>query len=440
MSSGSLSQEEINALLASDSSGSDDTKDPQGSAAGSGKDREKPSKKGSQKAQGQGEAAKGGGGSEEPSPSEQTGESKGGRELTDVEKDALGEIANISMGTAATTLSQLLGKKVEITTPKVDLATIKEIVESYPVPHVLIDVEYKRELGGSNMLILSRTDGSIIVDLMMGGTGMNPTDQLNDIQISGISEAMNQMMGSAATSMSTVFDSVVDISTPVVHVGDSIESDIEFINTHLNYGETVIRVSFRMVVEGIIDSVLLQLIPFDNADKMMEKLFEKKGEPQALSSAQGSGQTPAPGPSQLPPQASPQVSPQAVSQPAAYGSPPPQTQPSSPAAAMPTMVQSAEFAQLTPGTMPIIPNNLDLIYDVPLQVSVELGRTRKTIREILDLGSGSVVELDRLAGESVDMAVNGKLIAKCEVVVVNEMFGIKITEIVTPNERFQAFS
>jgi flagellar motor switch protein FliN/FliY len=249
--------------------------------------------------------------------------------------------------------------------------------------------------------------------------------------------------------MSTVFASVVDISTPLVHVGEDIESDIDFINRHLNYRDPTIRVSFRMVVEGIIDSVLLQLIPLDNAEKMMEKLFQNRESqggraPQALPSS-GAGpepaSTPEPTSASIPestPAASqgpPQVASPPVPQAAAAGYP--QAQPS---AVLPTMVQSAEFSQLTPGTMPIIPNNLDLIYDVPLQVSVELGRTRKTIREILDLGSGSVVELDRLAGEAVDMAVNGKLIAKCEVVVVNEMFGIKITEIVTPNERFQAFS
>lgn len=366
--------------------------------------------------------------------------------ISDMEKDAMGEIANISMGTAATTLSQLVGRRVEITTPKVDLTTAKKIFEDYPVPHVLIDVKYKKGIEGSNMLVLSREDGSIIVDMMMGGSGKNPTAELSEMQISGISEAMNQMMGSAATSMSTMFSSVVDITPPRVIVSEA-GDEASLLLANLN-GEPLVRISFRMAIEGILDSVLLQVLPVSVAKGMAAKL---------MGEMMGANQQPAPSQKmekdplyQAPP-------PLYQTAPSLYQAPPPLYQTPSPPpdtlwqASMdlssnynnkgqPTIVQPAQFAPISPGGTPALPNNLGLIFDVPLQVSVELGKASKTIKEILELGPGSVVELDRLAGEPVDMIVNGKLIAKCEVVVINETFGIRITEIVNPQDRVDTFN
>lgn len=345
-------------------------------------------------------------------------------EISSLERDALGEIANISMGTAATTLSQLVGRKVEITTPQVDLTTPRAVLEEYPVPYVLIAVSYKKGITGSNMLILSRTDGSIIVDLMMGGLGQSPYDDLTDLQVSGISEAMNQMMGSAATSMSTMFNSTVDITPPNVIITREGE-DNAFLRTDVDPDEQVVKISFRMTIEGILDSILLQVVPLDVAKDMTNRLLnkpntEQKAEPRA------------------------EQRPKAVAAPEhkyqAPMSPPPEIAWQQPMDTMPqstTFVQPAQFSQLVSGSNPIIPNNLDLIFDVPLQVSVELGKASKTIKDILDLGPGSVVELDRIAGEPVDMIVNGKLIAKCEVVVINETFGIRITEIINQAQRIE---
>jgi len=342
--------------------------------------------------------------------------------ISAIEKDALGEIANISMGTAATTLSQLVGKRVEITTPKVDITTVRKIVEDYPVPFLLVDVRYKRGIEGTNMLVLSREDGSVIVDLMMGGPGTSRTNNLSDIQISGISEAMNQMMGSAATSMSTIFSSVVDITPPRVIQSDNVE-DSELFEILSSMDEPLVRISFRMVIEGVLDSILLQVMPMDVAKRMAENLLGQMGYKKSGNETAASQEPPKtpeiPKPEVKPKKAAPITVPAAQAQ---------SWEPS------PTFVQPAQFAPLTPTAKPQIPNNLELIYDVPLQVSVELGKASKTIREILDLGPGSVIELDRLAGEPVDMIVNGKLIAKCEVVVINETFGIRITEIVNQSD------
>jgi len=361
--------------------------------------------------------------------------------LDDMEKDTLGEIANISMGTAATTLSQLLGKKVEITTPKVDLTTSEEIQKDYPIPSVICDVKYKAGIEGSNLLILSQKDGSVIVDLMMGGDGKNPTPELSELQISGISEAMNQMMGSAATSMSTMFNSMVDITPPNLVLTD-METGKEVIEDFLSPDEPLVRISFKMVVEDVIDSILIQVIPLSVAKGMVNKLM---GVMSGAASAAPAAQAVAPeqptitsyqATQSFPPPAydAAPYSTTAANYPPPYGAEQSNTQ-----HRMQTPVQPAQFAPLQPGQpMMVQPDNLNLILDVPLQISVELGRAKKTIKEILEMGPGSVIELDRLAGESVDMIVNGKLIAKCEVVVINETFGIRITDIVHPLERMNS--
>ena len=358
--------------------------------------------------------------------------------MTDIEKDAIGEIANISMGTAATTLSQLVGRRVQITTPRVDLTTARQIFKEYPVPHILINVRYRRGIDGSNILVLSREDGSVIVDLMMGGTGTNPTTDLSEIQISGISEAMNQMMGSAATSMSTMFSSVIDITPPKIYVTEN-EDEVILVQQNLETDEVLVRISFRLVIEDIIDSVMLQVLPLRVAREMAEKLMQQmsgKKEPQSSTSPQTS--------------ASPQE--RTLDQPERprYQAPPPPPEASweppmdipipMPAKARTNFVQQAQFTPILAGGTTALPNNLGLIFDVPLQVSVELGKSTKTIKEILELGPGSVIELDRLAGEPVDMIVNGKLIAKCEVVVINETFGIRITEITSPTDRISTLN
>ncbi|MDR3541375.1 MAG: flagellar motor switch phosphatase FliY [Desulfosporosinus sp.] len=364
--------------------------------------------------------------------------------LDEIEKDTLGEIANISMGTAATTLSQLLGKKVDITTPKVDLTNSEQIRKDYPIPSVICDVKYKAGIEGSNLLILSQRDGSVIVDLMMGGDGKNPSLDLSELQISGISEAMNQMMGSAATSMSTMFKTKVDITPPDLVLND-LSTGQDIIQEFLSPEEPLVRISFRMVVEDVIDSILVQVIPLSVAKRMVSKLMGVMGggsEGASVAQAAPSFQSPqTPPPQSMSYQTTPPSPPTAYDTPSyttPTGYPPYGAAPGNTRAKMQMPVQPAQFAPLQLGHPLTQPDNLNLILDVPLQISVELGRTKKTIREILEMGPGSIIELDRLAGESVDMIVNGKLIAKCEVVVINETFGIRVTDIINPVERMNS--
>ncbi|HWR43157.1 flagellar motor switch phosphatase FliY [Sporomusa sp.] len=342
--------------------------------------------------------------------------SPAGSDLSDIEKDALGEIGNISMGTAATTLSVLLGRRVSITTPKVSISNLNEIKRQYPLPYLVIEVGYTHGLLGTNILAMREQDALIIADLMMGGDGTNPPSELNELYMSAVSESMNQMMGSTATSISTIFKKKVDIAPPKVNLLDfALNPDVTNI---ISGDDALVRVSFRMEVEDLIDSELMQIMPLNVAKEMVENL---------MSAVQPAASPP-------PPPASPSPKPVAVApQPAsAYAQPAPQPkqQPVQNVA-----VQPVQFAPLKPAGIPGTDANIGLIMDVPLQITVELGRTRKLIRDILELTPGSVVELDKLAGEPVDILVNGKLIAKGEVVVIDENFGVRITDIVSPLER-----
>ena len=372
--------------------------------------------------------------------------------LSDMEKDALGEIGNISMGSAATTLSVLLGHKVNITTPDVNLDTMSTIQNQYPMPYLIVEVGYVIGINGNNILAIQASDASIIADLMMGGDGLNPQEELNEIHMSAVGEAMNQMMGTVATSLSTMFNKKIDISPPKVNL---IDLGAEEKVTELVQGDDpVAKISFRMEVEGLIDSEIMQILPLDVAKEMVSFLMGGGAQPEpepvaapapAPAPAAAPAPAPAPAPAAAPAAPAPAPAPAPQAPPPQYAAPP-MAQPvyAAPGYAQtnvvaPSMpVQAAQFAPLTNEPVEVNASNISLIKDVPLQVTVELGRTKKSIREILEFSTGSIIELDKLAGEPVDIHVNGQLTAKGEVVVIDENFGVRITEIVSPLERVRA--
>jgi flagellar motor switch protein FliN len=344
--------------------------------------------------------------------------------LSASEKDALGEIGNISMGSAATTLSILLGRRVAITIPQTSTTSIAELRNQYPLPYLVIEVAYATGLKGANLLVIKETDACIIADLMMGGDGLNPPDHLNEMYLSAVGEAMNQMMGSTATSMSTIFNKKVDITPPKVNVFNF--SDVNTLGSLGDANESIVRVSFRMEVEGLIDSEIMQILSVEVAQDMVQNLLNAM---HTNEQAAATAQAPAPQRNNAP-----VPKPGAAAAPG-YAQSPPQSRPIS----QNVTVQPVQFAPLSPGFSTQHETNIDFIADVPLQITVELGRTRKLIRDILELVPGSVVELDKLAGEPVDILVNGKLIAKGEVVVIDENFGVRVTDIVHPAERLKSF-
>ncbi len=360
-----------------------------------------------------------------------------GQKLTDAEKDAIGEISNISMGTAATTLFSLVNQRVNITTPVVEYATWKDIVNSYDKPCVFIQIYYEDGLDGNNILILREKDVKIITDLMMGGDGTNVTGELSELHLSAISEAMNQMMGSAATSISSMLEKRVNISPPSATIVDLYENitaeDIaEFLKT------SFVRVSFHMEIGNLVDSVLMQLYPFDFARDLYQQFIQASSmETDVPTSPPVQERAPQPAPKAIgTPMENQQPGPVPMMQPMQGYNPYMMNQ--GMPAAMPYMmppvqdvnVQPAQFAPFTPMLGGVVqPENIDLLMDVPLEVTVELGRTSKSIKEILDFAPGTIIELNRLAGEPIDVLVNGKFVAKGEVVVMEEAFGIRVTEI-----------
>ena len=371
-----------------------------------------------------------GGGNSSAAPAE-----AGGELLTEAERDAVGEIANINMGTAATTLSTLLNNKVTITTPRVSYVTVDELSQQYDRPCVFIHISYIEGIDGNNILILKESDVKVITDLMMGGDGSNIEGELSELHLSAISEAMNQMMGSAATSLSSMLERKVDISPPLASLVDLNDTIDDTKITNILEG-TIIQVAFDMKIGDLVDSQIMQLYPCDFAKELYNKFIG------------GADNAPASQPEPVPAPAAPQGQPamqQPYMDPSMMQGQPMMQQPymdpsmmqGQPMMQQPMMmpaqgmnIQPAQFQQFNVGYSPLMQEeNIGLIMDVPLEVTVELGRTNKSIKEILDFAPGTIIELDKLAGEPVDVLVNGKFVAKGEVVVIEESFGIRLVEI-----------
>ncbi len=356
--------------------------------------------------------------------------------LSPEEGDALGEIANISMGTAATTLSVLVNNRVEITTPQISYVTVDDLKERNEAPCVFIYISYRTGLEGKNVLILKEDDVKVITDLMMGGDGTNTETELTELHLSAICEAMNQMMGSAATSMSSMINEMVDISPPTSTRVDFSAAGMENVLEDM-YGQMFASVSFKMTIGDLVDSEIMQLYPIEFA-RLIYTRFRSTMESGLEETVSAPEPQPAPAPAPVSePVPMPEVAPapqptmQQMSQQPMMGMP----QQAMPMYAMPPQdlnIQPAQFQNFVPmqSLDGIAPENIDLIMDVPLEVTVELGRTSKSIKEILDFSPGTIIELDKLAGEPIDVLVNGKFVAKGEVVVIEESFGIRVTEII----------
>ncbi len=360
--------------------------------------------------------------------------------LSDIEKDAIGEVANISMGTSATTLFSLVNRKVNITTPVVTLATWDTLIDDYEKPCVFIQIKYTEGLDGSNILILKEQDVKIITDLMMGGDGTNIEGELGELHLSAISEAMNQMMGSSATSLSSMLGKMIDISPPQA----SLINLNEFKNAEDIAGfltDTFVKIAFRMQIGDLVDSTILQLYPIEFARSLYETFITQQMGGVAEEPVKEEAPAPAPAPEPAPiPMPTPEPQPQPQPMPMqpdmnAYQQMPQMGMPMYQQPMMPQMapvnVQPAQFQTFSAqAPQPASQENMGLIMDVPLEVTVELGRTKKSIAEILDFAPGTIIELDKIAGEPIDVLVNGKFVAKGEVVVIEENFGIRVTEII----------
>lgn len=319
------------------------------------------------------------------------------------ERDVIGELGNISMGSAATALSGLLGKRVEITVPQVEVVEKERVPVLFPERHLLVRVLYQEGLQGENVLFVKEEDAKVMVNLMMGGDGKSGLpEELGEIEVSAVSEAMNQMMGSACTAMSDFLGRRINISPPETIWQDAEEVERSWLEEQREPFFVVVH--FRLNIEDIVDSTMLQIIPLSFAQEVVHFLL---------------------------PQEEPSTS--RVEEPPLREEPKREEKERAKVKAQPV-----EFVEFKKKSEPQKQGNLELLFDVTLPLVVELGRTRLSVREILDLGPGSIIELDKLAGEPVDLYVNDVLFARGEVVVIEENFGIRITEIVSPEERMRS--
>ncbi len=357
-------------------------------------------------------------------------------DFTDEEKDTIGEVGNINMGTAATTLSMLLGQKVTITTPEVEILTLLELTKQYPIPFVAIDVKYREGLEGINLLILKVEDAGIITDLMMGGDGKTESYELTDLHLSAISEAMNQMVGSSSTSLSEMLNKKIDINPPNAFILDLTTGDLaQHFKDYTDYGDVFVKIAFKMVIGDLIDSKIMQIMPIEFAKAIVKGLLHSISgidvgvdsntdsiginnvdaavqQPQSMDSGGVAGAEDI---------YSTEINNRNIEREI--------IQAGSTEKVNIRPVQFQSFDE--PSMKGEMPENIELIQDVPLKITVELGRAVKKISEILEFGPGTIVELDKLVGEPLDILVNGQHVAKGEVVVIDENYGIRITDIVS---------
>ena len=402
-----------------------------------------------------------------------------------MEIDALGEMMNISLGSSATAVSNLLEHRVDITTPKVTAIQTAEFALGNLEPAMGIEIKYVEGLAGSNIMLLKRSDIKVIVDILMGGETPDEEFELNELTISAVCEVMNQMMGAAATAMSDFLGYQVDISTPQPF---ELEDLTAFKENHLPQGaETIVIVRFSLKIEGALESEFMNVMSVELAKELLKGLGlggdeEEEAAPEpapapapapaaepassggkmsqeeieAMLAGMGGGAEPAPAPA---PQPAPQPAPAPqTAQPAAAAPPATAADIGAMMAAMMSAMTAAmaNNAAAAPASAAQAPEpkviatrpaplremnpadvlgteqaqNLDLIMEVPLQVTVEIGRTQRKVQDILEFSKGSLVVLDKLAGDQVDLFVNGKCVAKGDVVVIDDNFGVRITEIV----------
>lgn len=348
------------------------------------------------------------------------------KQLTTAEKDALGEIGNICMGTSATALSTMLDKRVTITTPMVTLIRGNEYLDEFERPVVTTEVQYIKGIDGNAVFLLKKEDALQITTLLLGGE-----DQAEELYISAISEVMNQMVGASSTALADLIHTHVNISPPVTR--EIRPDEDEERSRHSN--EIFIRINFKLEIEDLLTSSIMQLLPFDFGKKLAESLVTPAELPKTPAAEPSVSRNPAPEPA---------VSAMGYSASAMeYTAAPVKETPVRPNDKQKVELKAVKyqsFSDTEPAEFSMMrseydKNNIDLIIDVPLQVTVLLGKCKKSIKEILELGQGSVIVLDRLAGEMVDILVNGKLFARGEVVVIDDNYGVRITELTTNEKR-----
>ena len=368
--------------------------------------------------------------------------------LSEMQLDAIGEIMNISMGSAATAVSELLNAKVWITTPKVTVVQAAELNYDRLEPAICVKIEYIKGLSGSNLMILKQDDVQLILNQLMGKPPViSPDFEFDELNISAVSEVMNQMMGASSTALAEFLGMGIDISTPTPYILSEVNiADLQ------NYEQTdmVAAINFDLTIDGVIKSEFISVLDINLAATLADRMIGGATSPEPIVTEPAPAPAPAPAPQPVPQaepvaQAAPVPQTDMYAQQGYYGYPNPAMNP----AMNPNMYgqpvqpvmqpqpavnyRNAQLAQFESFEAPLgseQKENLQLLMDVPLQISVEIGSTRKKIKDILEFSQGTIIELERQAGAPVDVMVNGNLIARGDVVVIDDNFAVRITEIV----------
>lgn len=392
--------------------------------------------------------------------------------ISELEKDAIGEIMNISMGSAATAVSELLNAKVWITTPQVEVCKLREVQVERLEPAVCVKIEYIKGLTGSNLMVLRQDDVQLILNQLMGMPLVVSKDfEFDELNISAVSEVMNQMMGASATALSDFLGVSIDISTPTPYIFDKLSlGDLQ----EFDSDEMVVAINFDLTIDGVIKSEFKSVMSTELAKYIASKMIGEQ-----IAAAEAVSEQPAPAPAQQPVQAPPpvqqpapqtqqpapqtqqqmpqmqqqmpqmsqqgvmpqgmpqQAMPQQGAMPMGYGYPPqygygyppqygyPQPQPMN--------VQNVQLGTFEPQELNLTgdqKDNLQLLMGVPLEITVEIGSAKRKVKDILEFTQGTIIELERQAGAPVDVVVNGNLIAKGDVVVIDDNFAVRINEII----------
>ncbi len=369
-------------------------------------------------------------------------------EFTDLHKDAIGEILNISMGSAATAVSEMLSAKVWITTPRVEVKTAREMEYHKLEPAVCIKIQYVKGLSGANIMVWKQDDVQLILNQLMGQPlEVSPDFEFDELNISAVSEVMNQMMGASATALSNFLGFTIDISTPQAIIMDEVSSNLDV--TEFEPDDQVVAVNFDLEIDGVIKSEFASVMSIDLAKTITAKMMGEDAGPMdeaapAPEPAPAPAPAAAPAPQTAPTAGMPAADPAAMGQMPGYGAQMPYPYPPYPMPPQggygypmpqgaPINVQNAQFQSFDEPSVKLTgeqKDNLNLLMDVPLQISVEIGSARRKVRDILEFAQGSIIELERQAGAPVDIVVNGNLIAKGDVVVIDDNFAVRITEII----------
>ncbi|MFH1097379.1 MAG: flagellar motor switch protein FliN [Candidatus Desantisbacteria bacterium] len=325
------------------------------------------------------------GGQQQIEPMQPIETAKPVKDLSGEEKKVLSNVLAPAMQAAITSLSTILNKQVDISAPEVETVTPDKVAFDIPGSAIAVEVEYSGGIKGHTYLIFLKEQGTLIADIMMGGDGTSPPKDINDLYLGALGEALGQMIDSSAASISHTLGKTVSASQPKIKIVNFASEQVDLpILKH----QKIVKVKYNLKLGDLSSGNLIQLMPVDIAKPIIDSILgEKKAGGETMNT---------------------EISPTFVSG-----------------------VSPVQFASLKSTGGPAIPGNIKLIMDVPMDVTVELGRKKMSVREILDLGVGSIVELDRMTGESVDVLANGKLVAKGGVVVIEDTFGVRITEIIS---------